>query len=29
MFELVAPIISVFSICIFFAHAVDAWGDLT
>jgi len=29
MFELVVPVIAVFSICIFFAHAVDAWGNPT
>jgi hypothetical protein len=25
MFELIAPVIAVFSIGIFFAHAVEAW----
>jgi hypothetical protein len=27
MLELIAPVVAVFSICIFFAHAVDAWAN--
>jgi hypothetical protein len=29
MFELIAPIIAVFSLGIFFAHAIDAWVNPT
>ena len=29
MFELIIPVIAGFSVCIFFAHAVDALGQPT